>query len=180
MNSLTEKRKRYYTMIWQYKKRRDELRVRLARKDARGRPIYKGSEYNKAVKAINQKIKIWSRNIKRIDMITNKIIALGNAVAYFTGMNVKNAGKNQEPKMMNAKFIFYKYGIENLEIEQKLLREYVGAKRVTQPAEYRKKFNSLLREFPLVREQWAAFKLYYENQPVCTDDFIDKRRAPGS
>lgn len=173
--SLANRRARYYEFIWKYKQRREALRIKYPAE--RLYPFKRGDSYNKAVAQINKKIKLWNRQIKKIDMISNKIMALGNAVAYFTGHNVKDSGRVDGTEMKVARMLFYKYGIENLEIEQKLLREYVGAKRVQQPAEYRKAFNTILRTD---RTQWENFKAYFETLPVCTDDFIDRRKSPGA
>lgn len=167
--SLANKRARYYELIWKYKQRRDIIRKRLG---------HNGPEYNKAAASINKKIKLWGRQIKKYDMISNKIMTLGNMVAYFTGHNVKDSAtrynKTKDPCWI-ARAIFYKYGIENLKLEQKLLREYIGAKRITQPAEYRKAFNKFLREVNDMRVMWKNFKRYYEEFPVEGNNYLDKR-----
>lgn len=150
--SLANKRAQYYTWIWTYKARREKIRKELG---------YSGPEYNKAVARINKKIKLWGRQIKKYDMISNKIMALGNITAYFFGHNVKDSGRCNTEIMKTARAFFYKYGIEELKIEQKLLREYVGAKRITQPAEYRKMLNSWLRVNADMKIKWMTFKAYY-------------------
>lgn len=167
--SLANKRAKYYTLIYQYKARREIIRKKLG---------CCGPEYRKAIARINKKIKLWGRYIKKYDMIKNQIIALGNMVAYFTGHNVKSSGRCNTENMKLARMIFYKYGIENLKIEQKLLREYVGAKRIGQPAEYRKVFNLMLRVDTLDHKlQWENFKRYYKEWPVTGSDYIDNRKV---
>lgn len=169
--SLANKRAQYYTWIWTYKVRREEIRKRLG---------YSGPEYNKAVARINKKIKLWGRQIKKYDMISNKIIALGNLVATFTGHNVKDSAtrynKNGDPSWI-ARAIFYKYGIEALGLEQKLLREYAGAKRIHQPAEYRKAFNLMLRTDKEVKQMYENFKVHFESFPIEGSNYLDNRKV---
>lgn len=181
---LSKKRARYYEMIRKYKERREAIRIKYP--PERLYPFKRGWEYNRAIWRINKKIKLWSRQIKKIDMISNKIIALGNVVAYFTGINPKGLNKaNRDKRSQRALMIFYRKGIE-LGIEQKLLREYVGMKRVAAPAEYRKKHLAMTNanKSALYSHdawiEWKRFVKHYSEWPITSSDFLDKRKAPGA
>lgn len=161
-----------------YKKRREAMRLKYPL--IRDYPLKYPPEYHTAVKRINIKIKIWSKQLKKLQMTNNKVIALGNIVAYFMGINPRNIGKTVgNQRAWETRAFFYKMGIE-MKFEQKLLREYVGGKRILQPTEDRSKLNKLLRTDKVIQEKWGRFKKYYEEFPVATDDFIDNRRTPGA
>lgn len=177
MNSLRKKRALLTTKIWRYEQWRNNLRKKFPKVSF---PFKRGPIYHQALAPINKQLKLWYRQLKKYDMLSNKIIALGNIVSIFMGMNPKNIGKTVgNERAWRTRAFFYKMGIE-LKIEQKLLREYVGSKRVLQPTEDRKKLNQLLAKDTEVIELWNRFKKYYDEFPVASSDFIDKRKAPGS
>lgn len=133
----------YKKWIWEYKKRRTTMRQHQLE--------------------LTAKIKTWKRQIKRMEIAEAKVIALGNAIVIFTGMNIKNSGYTGKTydRLRQAKSLFYKYGLEN-DISGKLLREYVGAERDSQPAEYRRNFTRLFETHPEYRELYNRFKIYIE------------------
>jgi hypothetical protein len=165
--SLRIKRESCYFKIQTYKKRREALRNKYPPVSFSPGPTYP-PEYHEAVKRINLKIKLWSRQIKRIDMRTNQIIALGNAVAIYTGKNVKQSNHSKLEGMKLAKSLFYKYGLEN-KIPAKELREYVGANRINQPTDYRREFTLSFRTKPENKQQWLNFCDYMRNLPIASE-----------
>lgn len=184
MNSLAKKRANYYAMVYNYIQRREQIRKKFPHLGVF--PMKRDIMYNRAVYKINKKIKLWNRQIKNIDMISNKIIALGNIVAIFTGINPKGLGKaGKDQCAQRTLMIFFRKGIE-LGIEQKLLREYVGMKRIKAPAEYRMKHlaltnaNKTLYYNHKAYIEWKNFQQYYNEFPVSGSDFTDKRRSPGA
>lgn len=172
--TMVKKRNSYYKKIYNYKVRREELKKRFP--PARLYPLKHSDEYKKKSAGLTKKIKLWQRQIKKIDMITNKIYALGNLIAIFLGYNVKDAGKlmQEPPQMFWAKCMFYKMG-HMKGIQAKLLREYAGAKRIAQPKEYRDAWSKLLMEDKKMLELWHRFKKFYNEFPVAGSDFIDNR-----
>lgn len=175
--SLAKKRAGYYHCILNYEERRQALRKKYGLHSA---------EYRQRVININKRIKLWGRYITKIDKISVRIIALGNAIAIFTGCNVKDSGNNNAllksyTAMRLARGIFYKYGLEH-KIEGKLLREYVGAKGVNQPADYRKWLTSTFADKNSPNKQsWLNFKRQFEQAPICDQNsFVDNRRSPGA
>lgn len=138
---LYETRKDYVKWIWTYKKRREKARTNL--------------------KAMSRKIKGWEKQIKNMDEKKAKIIALGNAVAMFTGINVKNSNDYVIDGMKEAKSIFYKYGLEN-GMAGTELEDYVCCRESGQAAKYRRKFNKSFDTIPSNLELFNRFKRYYE------------------
>lgn len=181
-HSLTTKREAAQHKIKVYETRRDKFRLKY-NVSMNTFPKQKAPrEYHKAVKNINDKIKMWYAMIRAYDIRMNRIRALGNAVTLFTGYNVKDSGKltskkGEDSNMKLARSIFYKYGLENSS-HNKDLREYVGAKRPSQPADYRREFNRSFRDIKSNnKELYNRFKKSYETTLVSANDFIDNRKA---
>lgn len=140
-------RKQYYTMIWEYEKRREKEWA-------------KNGKSSTAAKNMSRKIKIWKQQIVRIDKRNNQIMAIGNAVTYFTGNNVKNSGGMQGvKKLWLARSIFYKYCLEK-GIAGNFLREYTGDTSPQTPGRLRKSFTKSFSTHPDNRERYHRFKLY--------------------
>lgn len=138
---IYEIRKNYVKWIWQYKKRRDVM-----------------LEHQKEM---TQKIKIWKRQIKRMDDRKARIIALGNAIAMFTGLNVKNSNGSVTEGMKEAKSMFYKYGLENGMIATEL-EDYIATEEMGQASKYRRNFNRSFEANPSKRDVYTRFKEQYE------------------
>lgn len=106
--------------IWEYVKRRESLKTT---------PFLSEMVIRGHKKKNKQKIDNWRQQIKRMDERKNRIIALGNAVAYFTGINVKGIGSTDVPstydRTYNATALFSKYGLEH-QIMGNFLSEYMG------------------------------------------------------
>lgn len=103
--------------ILTYKKRRDELTEK-----------YDDVEIiRKHRDVIQQKINNWNRKIRVMDERKNRIVALGNAVAYFTGINVKDVGEDSQriKNIYEATALFAKWGLEH-EINGLFLSQYMG------------------------------------------------------
>lgn len=178
--SLIKTRANIQSNIWTYEKRREKLRIKygITRQNinsTEGHP-----EYSKAVEKINDKIRSWNRRIRVIDELSNKIVALGNAVALFTGYNVKDSGNARgNERLILAKSLFYKYGLEH-KISGKHLREYVGAKHIKQPADYRRNFTRLFSTATAAKNRWTAFNSYLEFESegkIGNLHFIDNQKT---
>ena len=99
-----EKRARLYANIWEYKKR-----------------IRKEGQKPGRILDMEEMIKKWEKMIEEIDKETIMVRALGNAISYRTGFNVKNSYHNKLPGMRIALGLFYKYGLDNGITGQRLL-----------------------------------------------------------
>lgn len=183
LSPLAKKRAYYQQHIWTYEKRREAMRIKYKVISNTFPPQKASPAYHKAVRNINNKIKQWNKAIKEIDILSNKLIALGNAVATFTGCNIKGSGKNMRDnkdydRMKLAKSLFYKYGLES-GIGNIHLRQYVGAKKPSQPGDYRRAFNRLFENTYDARDTWIAFNKHFKSTIATSDTFIDNRKALG-
>ena len=175
--SLLERRNSYYHKIYNYKERREEVKKKYP--PVRMYPLKHCDKYKVKSANLTKKIKLWNRQIKKIDMLTNKIYALGNMVAIFTAYNPRNIGRiapSDPVRKWFTRAAFYKIGIE-IGIEQKLLREYVGAKRVLQPTEDRRKLNRMLSKDRDIASMYDRLKRHIADFPKASDDFLDKRNV---
>lgn len=142
-------RKQYYTMVWQYKKRRYELKNK-----------YTGREYTKRRLRLQRKINTWKCQIKRIDSRNKRIKRLALAVNKYFGQNIKNiVCKKDHWLAMN---VFYKYGIED-GIQGVFLAQYLKRKDYSMPSRLRLKFTKSFRTDKTNREEYHKFKKYYES-----------------
>lgn len=160
--TLAEKRKRYYTMIWVYKGRRNKLRERYGIKQVhfRKEPLPEG--YIVEVAKYSNKIKVWKRQIRNIDALNERLHNLEKAVIQFTHTKFKNINGYDALKkeIRLAKSLYYKFGLEN-GIRGKELRLHIGGIREVQPAAYRKKFTQSFTTNPENKETWIRFKEFY-------------------
>lgn len=142
---MRRKREVYYQMIWQYEKRRAAL-------------IAERKELTQRSKNLTKRIKIWRKQIRNMDEVKTKVIAIGNAVAIFTAVNPKGCGGKKGVKRLNlSKGLFYKYCLEN-GIPGNILREYTGDKSANTPGVVRKSFTKQIRENPEIKQLWLNFK----------------------
>jgi len=133
--TLTKRRKQYYTQIWVYKERREEL--------------------SKSMKGITQKIRTWNTEIKRIDKLQEKIKDIANGVKEFTGVTVKYSKHQVSANANFSRKLFYKYGIESgirvLHLHEYIGIDYKGTKRT---------FLNRLKRDEELNENWQRFKTF--------------------
>lgn len=149
-------RSKLYKMIWEYEKRREELRKKYG---AWNKKLPKG--YKEKVKRINDSLENWRKGIRDIDSRNNKIIALGNEVAYFTGFNVKGSASKRCGDL--AKGIFCKWGMEN-KIPGVLLAEYMGNDAPMVASRQRMRFTRSFKSNQKNKDLWVRFKTHYEEK----------------
>lgn len=155
---IADKRKRYYTKIYIYEKRRAKLRERFGIKNNRS----VNKDYNLAVLGINMKIKGWKKEIRKIDTLTKKLKGLEKAVVSFVGVPIRDInGQNLPVEVTLAKGIFYKYAQENGLRGIDALR-FIGGKGTGQALSYRNRFTSSFANKPENKQKWLLFKSYYE------------------
>jgi len=149
INSLSNKRGKYYKYIFEYKKRRAIRKKKLEEAQI---------EYRNSVAQINKKIKLWGREIRRIDERYRKIQKLKKAITIFTGYDLKTRNKKKDIKSRElARGLYYKYGLEH-KMQGKELREVAGFSRVQQPTECRRWMTKQIVSDPKMRQQWENFK----------------------
>lgn len=155
VNSLSKKRGEYYRHIFEYKKRREKYRLELEEHKI----VYR----DKTAK-LSKKIKLWGREIKRIDERALKIKLLIRAVYLFTGYNVKRPLENKVSKevVQLARGLYYKYGLEH-KMQGKELRENIFIGRIQQPTEYRRWMTNEIVTNSLMKQKWENFKEYMKN-----------------
>lgn len=145
---LADKRKKYYTMIYTYKKRRKVIK----------------DEYLKKSRVYNEKIRIWNRAIRRIDSLSERIGKIENIVFMFTGQRIiKKTGYKVPEEIKTAKCLYYKFGLEN-GIRAKELREHLQIEftKRNEPTRYRRMFTKSFQNNPQNKEIWTQFKSFYE------------------
>lgn len=158
---MKKTRANYVTMVWQYKNRREALRQQYPL--SKTFPTKRPEEYKRKAWRLDRKIKIWQKQIRNMDVVQNKIIALGNAIAYFTGCNVKSSGGTQGVKrMLLARSLFFKWGLEN-GIEGTSLMKYTGDTSVNTAARLRYSFTQSFGEGKENKDTWERFKIYIKD-----------------
>lgn len=145
--------------VWAYTERREQLRKRFNISNGMKAP----EKYHRKVKNLNYKINYWTKCMNQIDKKRNQVIAIGNYVAYFTGINVKGTVSNQNPRWKEARGLFYKYCLEN-GISATFVAEYVGACRGDIVARGRINFTKKFSTNPEVKQRWLTFKKYIEER----------------
>lgn len=121
----------------------------------------------------SRKIKLWKRQIKRMDDKVIQITAIGNHVAYFTGVNVKGCAGSKAKNVTVAKGIFYKYCLEN-EINGNVLRQYTGDASKNSPGRIRREFTASFASSPENKDLWERWKLYITDMKDSTKTSTEK------
>ena len=130
--SLAQLRARYYTQIFEYKRRREIHFKEL---------VKHRQDYRKKSARLSLKIKLWSRQIKRIDERRARLNQLTRIIVQF--MNEPLTGKSTTYRHWVTKAMFYKYGLEH-KISGKDLIEVTRVRDLGQPSRYRKRLNKLM------------------------------------
>lgn len=152
-------RKLIYAHLWNYKKRREEVRKKYGVVNGNAAP----EEYKNRVVNLNRKIRLWSKTLKVIDKRNNQLMAVANCLSYFSGINVKDSIKEDTPRHRLARNLFYKYCLEN-EIPATCVAEYVGATRGDTVARARLTFTGTIQKDEEKWQTWQNFKRYMQEQ----------------
>lgn len=108
-------RKEYYTMIWQYEKRRTEIKKKYGGRLSDG--------YAERVKMITRKIASWKKQIRRIDTRNNQIAMIEKSINLYFNTDIRS--KDKCPIRSLARNCYYKYGMEH-GIEGSKLSHFIG------------------------------------------------------
>jgi hypothetical protein len=147
--------------IWEYQRRLKIVKERYNVKPGRHNDRAKLLLYFIESKKIKKSIRRWKRAIMAIDKRSNQVIAIGNHLCYFTGINVKGSAANMEERFRIARGIFYKYCLEH-NIHGTVVSDYVGSHQNT-AAKGRINFTNSFQKHPEKRELYNRFKLYMED-----------------
>jgi hypothetical protein len=108
------------------------------------------------------KIKVWKRAIRRIEHREKRVRDLANSVRDFTGIGVRYSFPSVGRKMVEARGLFYKYGLES-GLRAKDLAAYTGCKGVGTPSRCRRTFTRNMVSSPKLRDLWDRFKIYMKD-----------------
>lgn len=97
--------------------------------------------------------------ISKIDSNNNKLLAISNALIYYTGVNVKRSALGTSARYRMARYIFYKYCLEH-NLSATLVADFVGASRGDVAARARLKFTKSFAKSPKNRELYMGFCSY--------------------
>jgi hypothetical protein len=180
LTTLSKEKKALYRTLDTYQKRKvdyEKRRIAIISK-------YGKVRYNKMITNATNKIEKIINRMNTITLTRNKLIALDNAIAMFTGTSVRSTNTNSSPyrdaKLLVAKSIFYKYGLEN-GMTAIILQDHIGSiKAQGQAAKYRREFTKSFETNSENKQLWLNFKKYYEEYLSNTMSFTDNRRSPGA
>jgi len=147
-----ENKNEIQSKIWTYVKRREQLRLKYGVEERKKAP----EEYKKAVKTINNRLDLWRRKMVDIDKRRIQTIAIANAVACFTGFDVKNSVDKKTNDYNISRSLFIKYGMES-GITGVLLAEYVGTTNRSYASNVRLSFTRSFATNPDNRELYKRF-----------------------
>lgn len=140
-------RKEYYTMIYEYKKRRSEAKKKYT--------IQMDIQKN-----CTRKIRQWQKEIKRIDYRNNKIKDIIKSVnEYF---NVDISSRKMDKAHSLARNIYYKLSVES-RLQGKFVSNSIGRSNWCASI-CRLKFQKTFTTNPENRKAFHNFKKYFENK----------------
>lgn len=141
--------------VWKLLKKRDKLREQYGVSERKKSP----DEYKEKVKIINKKLDLWRRKMVDIDKRRIQTIAIANAIACFTGFNVKNSIDNKTHDYHISRCLFIKYGMEN-GITGVLLAEYIGTTNKSYASDVRLSFTRSFEKNNDNRDLYKRFVTY--------------------
>ena len=116
----------------------------------------------KDVRQSQYKIRVWRQAIKRIEHRRNQLIGIGNELAIFLGVNVRDIGGSPSKNAMLARGIFSKYCIEN-GIPGLMVAEYMNVSR-EQASRQRMSFTRSFATNKDNHDLWRRFKVYMQEE----------------
>lgn len=143
-------RKQLISQIWIYRKRK---------KDIRGKYGFRNPAYVPMMKNMQRKIDAWCKEIKRIDRRNSKIITLHKKIDRF--FNCKLTESHFASTQCR---VFFKYGIEELNVEGTKLSRYLKCKNKATGARERLLFTRTFQKNTANKEAYHKFKTYIENK----------------
>ncbi len=146
------RKNRYQALIATYKKRREAAKNELKR------------EYQTRIGRMSYKIKIWAREIRRIEERDKKMEIIANKTREFSGYWVKNSYPAQGKEIVQARRWFFKYCLENKIVRSVDLAEYTGCKLSYTPAKARRALNKVIASDKTEKDLWLRYKAFINNE----------------
>lgn len=136
------RKNRYQAMVATYEKRRQKVK----------------EVYSRRVGKLSYKIKLWKREIRRIEKRHERIEQIATKVEEFTGRRTKNSSPRRESLL--ARKLLFKYGLEN-GVRGVDLAEYVNCD-LRNPARSRRTFNKEIGCYNETKDFWLRFKAFMD------------------
>jgi len=108
------------------------------------------------------KIKVWKRAIRRIESREQRVRDLAANVREFTGIGVKHSFPSLSRSYVEARGLFYKYGLES-GLRAKDLAAYTGCRGIGTPSRCRRTFTRNMVNSPKLRDLWDRFNIYMKD-----------------
>jgi hypothetical protein len=143
----------YRHLIEVYEGRREELEKKLKETT---------QSFIDRRRRMSVKIKVWKRAIRRIEQREKKVRDLAQHVREFTGVGVRHSFPSVGRKVVEARGLFYKYGLES-GLRAKDLAAYTGCKGVGTPSRCRRTFTRNMVNSPKLRDLWERFNIYMKD-----------------
>lgn len=120
--------------------------------------------YKILTETLTNKLELLRKKMRDIDKRNIQIMALGNEVALFTGINVKGIGSGNggSDRAFYAKCLFSKWGMEN-GLPGVLLSEYMRTYNVA-ASKMRMSFTRKFKTSKETREFWERWKKHMEDR----------------
>jgi hypothetical protein len=154
---MTKTKNRYQQMLFTYEGRREALKEKLGR----GHP-----DYARRSIRIKARIDHCRRMIGKITVREAKIRKMAWKICEFMDISLlrgaqplRNSVASRTPKLIRARMLLYKYGIEN-GITGAHLSYWVGSKRSSTAPRGRRTFTRSFMIKPENKALWNHFKLY--------------------
>jgi hypothetical protein len=140
-------RKDYISWIHTYENRRKNVKNHCEQKIAKEKA---------AIRNMGKKIKLWRREIKRIDERNKKIRQIAKMIEEFSGINVKKSARSNKQFPRMIRMMFYKLCLEQ-KLQAKLVGEFMGVQG-SNIARARRVFNGKLTTKSEEKELWDRFR----------------------
>lgn len=147
-------RKEYYTMIYEYKKRRREAKKKA--KEVLG--VYQ--DHQKVYRNCTKKIGQWQNEIKRIDRRKDKIKKIIQSVNNYFDVDISSRKMDKAHTL--ARNIYYKLAVES-RLQGKLVSNSIGRSNWCASIN-RLKFQKTFQTKPENKKAFHNFKQYFENK----------------
>lgn len=150
---MARTKKEYKHLIEIYERRREELEKQLREAT---------QAYIDRRRRMSLKIKIWKRAVGRIEYREKRVKDLASHIHEFTGIGIKYSFRSVGRKAIEARGLFYKYGLES-GLRAKDLAAYTGCKGIGTPSRCRRTFTRNMVSSPKLKDLWDRFNIYMKD-----------------
>jgi hypothetical protein len=107
------------------------------------------------------KMKIWKRAVSRIEAREKRVKKLADQIYEFSGVRVKHSFPAKGRAVLEARSLFYKYGLES-GLRAKELSAYTGCRSVATPSKCRRSFTRGMVNSKKLRDLWDRFNIHMD------------------